>query len=83
MRPYDVRNQQLTQGIKMRKLVVSYAGLLAWQGRVTYDLSLGPRGPGPMAHGTAKQIDKSVNIGLAGEIYKGHCVYVQGGHSRS
>jgi len=32
-----------------------------------------------MAHGTAKQIDKSVTVTLDNETYTGHYVYVQGG----
>lgn len=63
----------------MRKLVVCCAGMLALQGCATYDLSLMPRGAGPIAHGTAKQIDKSVSITLDGETYIGHYVYLQGG----
>lgn len=63
----------------MRKLVVCCAAVLALQGCATYDLSLMPRGAGPMAHGTAKQIDKSVSVTLDGETYFGHYVYVQGG----
>lgn len=52
---------------------------LALQGCAVYDLSLMPRGPGLIAHGTAKQIDKSVSVTLDGETYVGHYVYVQGG----
>lgn len=32
-----------------------------------------------MAHGTAKQIDKSVTVTLDGRTYNGRYVYVQGG----
>lgn len=32
-----------------------------------------------MAHGIAKQIDKSVTVTLGDETYSGHYVYVQGG----
>ncbi|WP_232466434.1 hypothetical protein [Burkholderia ubonensis] len=63
----------------MRKLVVCCAAVLALQGCAVYDLSLMPRGAGPIAHGTAKQIDKSVSITLDSETYFGHYVYVQGG----
>lgn len=63
----------------MRKPVVCCAAVLTLQGCATYDLSLLPREAGPMAHGTAKQIDKSVSIILDGETYVGHYVYVQGG----
>jgi hypothetical protein len=63
-----VHNQaKASTGIKMRKLVVCCAAVLALQGCATYDLSLMPRGAGPMAHGTAKQIDKSVSVTLDGE----------------
>ncbi|MGF6903151.1 hypothetical protein P3T22_004437 [Paraburkholderia sp. GAS348] len=52
---------------------------LTLQGCATYDLSLLPRTAGPMAYGTAKQIDKSVAITLDGRTYNGRFVYVQGG----
>lgn len=52
---------------------------LGLQGCATYDLALMPRGPGVMAHGTAKQIDKSVSITLGDETFTGRYVYVQGG----
>ncbi|MBB2928361.1 hypothetical protein [Paraburkholderia silvatlantica] len=48
-------------------------------GCATYDLDLMPRGAGPMAHGTAKQFDKSVTINLEGETYTGRYAFVQGG----
>lgn len=48
-------------------------------GCATYDLSLMPRGPGKMAHGTAKQIDKSVVISISDRTYSGKYAYVQGG----
>ncbi len=48
-------------------------------GCATYDLSLMPRGPGKLAHGEAKQIDKSVSITIDGRTYVGRYVYVQGG----
>jgi hypothetical protein len=56
-------------------------GLLALslQGCATYNLDLMPRTQGPMAHGVAKQIDKSVTITLGGETYSGHFAYVEGG----
>jgi len=63
----------------MRKLWLCAAVALGLQGCATYDLALMPRGPGPMAHGTAKQIDKSVTVTLDNETYTGHYVYVQGG----
>jgi hypothetical protein len=62
------------------KKVLLYAAIgLGLPGCATYDLALMPRGPGPMAHGTAKQIDKSVSITLGDETYSGRYVYVQGG----
>lgn len=63
----------------MKKILLCVAMALALQGCATYDLALMPRGPGPMAHGTAKQIDKSVTVTLGDETYAGHYVYVQGG----
>lgn len=48
-------------------------------GCATYDLTLMPRGAGAMAHGVAKQIDKSVTITLGDETFAGKYVYVQGG----
>ena len=48
-------------------------------GCATYDLSLMPRGPGKMAYGTAKQIDKSVTISIDDRTYAGKFAYVQGG----
>lgn len=48
-------------------------------GCATYDLSLMPRGPGKMAHGTAKQIDKTVSIAIDDRVYDGKFVYMQGG----
>ena len=53
--------------------------VLALQGCATYDLALMPRGTGAMAHGIAKQIDKSVSITLEDRTYTGRYVYVQGG----
>ncbi|MGU7780475.1 hypothetical protein [Burkholderia sp. PU8-34] len=63
----------------MKKSLACLAAIMSLQGCATYDLSLMPRGAGPIAHGTAKQIDKSVAITLAGETYTGRYVYVQGG----
>ena len=72
-------NKHHDNGGSVRKLILGYAVGLTLQGCATYDLSLMPRGSGPMAHGTAKQIDKSVSIALQGETYLGHYVYMQGG----
>lgn len=63
----------------MRKLIFSIVAAMALGGCATYDLSLMPRGPGSMAHGTAKQIDKSVTVTLNDVTYSGHYVYMQGG----
>lgn len=63
----------------MRKIVLSAAVALLMQGCATYNIDLMPRGPGPLARGTAKQVDKSVAITLGDETYSGHYVYVQGG----
>lgn len=63
----------------MNKALLCVAMALALEGCATYDLALMPRGPGAMAHGTAKQIDKSVTVTLGDETYTGHYVYVQGG----
>lgn len=63
----------------MKKILLCLAIGFGLQGCATYDLALMPRGPGAMAHGTAKQIDKSVTITLDGETYAGRYVYVQGG----
>ena len=72
-------NDQLQTGITMKKVLLCFAIGLGLQGCATYDLALMPRGPGAMAHGTAKQIDKSVSIALDGETYAGRYAYVQGG----
>jgi hypothetical protein len=61
------------------KLVAGAAFILALQGCATYDLSLMPRGPGKMAHGTAKQIDKSVAVTIDDRTFNGHYAYIQGG----
>jgi hypothetical protein len=58
-------------------LVVGAASLLA--GCATYNLELMPRESGSIEQGTAKQIDKSVNVTIKGETYTGHYAYVQGG----
>jgi hypothetical protein len=64
----------------MKKLlIVIGTAALILEGCATYDLSLMPRGPGAMAHGTAKQIDKSVSITLEGQTFDGKYVYAQGG----
>lgn len=63
----------------MKKLFLGVAIALLMQGCATYSIDLMPRGPGPMARGTAQQIDKSVTITLGDETYNGHYVYVQGG----
>lgn len=61
-----------------RAFAASMALILS--GCATYDLMLMPRGPGDLAHGTAKQIDKSVSIDLGGgEIFIGKYAFVQGG----
>ncbi|MGF6265035.1 hypothetical protein OKW49_005963 [Paraburkholderia youngii] len=63
----------------MKKMMVYGAIAFALQGCATYDLALMPRGSGQMAHGTAKQLDKSVSITLGSETYNGRYVYMQGG----
>lgn len=63
----------------MNRLMLWGILALSLQGCATYDIALMPHGPGPMAHGTAKQIDKSVSITIGDEIYSGHYAYVQGG----
>ncbi|WP_232515874.1 lipoprotein [Burkholderia multivorans] len=63
----------------MRKIISAAALALALAGCATYDLSLMPRGPGKMAHGTAKQIDKTVSITIDDRTYDGKFAYVQGG----
>ncbi|WP_257984089.1 MULTISPECIES: hypothetical protein [Ralstonia] len=63
----------------MKTLFLSGAVALVLQGCATYNIDLMPRGPGPLARGTAKQVDKSVAITLGEETYSGHYVYVQGG----
>lgn len=63
----------------MKKILLGGVVVMILQGCATYDLALMPRGPGPMAHGTAKQIDTSVSIALGGETFNGRYVYVQGG----
>jgi hypothetical protein len=62
---------------KIHPAIVAVAIVL--QGCATYDLSLMPRGPGAMAYGTAKQIDKSVAIRIGDETYQGKYAYLQGG----
>lgn len=61
----------------MKAIVITAALLLG--GCATYDLTLMPREAGALAHGTAKQIDKSVSIQIGDETYSGKYVYVQGG----
>ncbi|WP_236871922.1 hypothetical protein [Burkholderia pseudomultivorans] len=63
----------------MRKIIGAAAFALALAGCATYDLALMPRGPGKMAHGTAKQIDKTVSITIDERTYHGKFAYVQGG----
>jgi len=62
-----------------RTILASTAICALLAGCATYDLSLMPRGPGKMAHGTAKQIDKSVAISIDDRTYNGRYAYVQGG----
>lgn len=63
----------------MKKLFLCGVVAVLMQGCATYNIDLMPRGPGPLARGTAKQADKSVAITLGDETYNGHYVYVQGG----
>lgn len=64
----------------MKRTVLAGAVISALlAGCATYDIALMPRGPGKMAHGTAKQIDKSVEVSIDDRTYSGHYVYVQGG----
>lgn len=67
----------MTMTMKRTLCAASLVSLVG--GCATYDLTLLPRGAGAMAHGTAKQIDKSVVITLGDETYSGKYVYVQGG----
>jgi hypothetical protein len=67
------------KGAAYVSFVFAAAVALALQGCATYDIALMPRGPGAMAHGTAKQIDKSVAVTLGDETYTGHYAYMQGG----
>lgn len=60
-------------------LAAAMAAIIALQGCATYDLALMPRGPGKMAQGTAKQLDKSVSITIDDRTYNGKFAYVQGG----
>ncbi|WP_230942433.1 hypothetical protein [Burkholderia stagnalis] len=61
------------------RILAAAALCAALAGCATYDLALMPRGPGKMAHGTAKQIDKSVAINIDDRTYVGKFAYVQGG----
>lgn len=51
----------------------------ALTGCATFQLDIMPRGPGEMAHGEAKQIDKTVTIQLGSSTFYGHYVLVRGG----
>lgn len=61
------------------KKTIAVIALLSLAGCATYQIDLLPRGPGTMAHGTAKQLDKSVTIQIGTETYVGRYVYTQGG----
>lgn len=63
----------------MRTGIALAASVISLGGCATYDLTLMPRGPGPMEHGVAKQLNKSVSIEIGGETFSGHYVFVQGG----
>ncbi|MGN8190305.1 hypothetical protein ACTJLD_30410 [Burkholderia sp. 22088] len=63
----------------MLKKICALLVALPLAGCATYDLSLMPRGPGKIAHGTAKQIDKTVSITIDDRTYDGKFAYVQGG----
>jgi hypothetical protein len=63
----------------MRKPLAALALVTLLSGCATYSLDLLPRGPGAMAHGTAKQIDKSVTVAIGDQTYQGHYAYMQGG----
>ena len=62
-----------------RLSIAAVVTMLALQGCATYYLSLMPRGPGAMAHDTAKRIAKSVSIALEVQTYDGKYACVQGG----
>ena len=63
----------------MHKILAGIGLLALLSGCATYDLALMPRGPGKMAHGVAKQIDKTVSITIDDRTYDGKFVYVRGG----
>ncbi|SAL12094.1 hypothetical protein AWB64_00475 [Caballeronia sordidicola] len=63
----------------MKKQVALLAAVTLLGGCATYTLNLLPRGAGGMAHGVAKQIDKSVRITIGGREYQGKYAYIQGG----
>lgn len=63
----------------MKKKLPIFMALGLISGCATYNLDLLPRSQAPMAHGVAKQIDKSVAITIGPETYTGKYAYVQGG----
>ena len=62
----------------MRNIRAVLALTILLSGCATYSLDLLPRGQGAMAHGTAKQIDKSVTVTIGDETFQGHYAYMQG-----
>lgn len=77
--PAASTNENHTNRETMQKRIAAIALASALAGCATYQIDLMPRGSGPMAHGTAKQIDKSVSIQIGDEAYDGRYAYVQGG----
>jgi hypothetical protein len=63
----------------MRAILVACLLCLSLAGCATYQLTLQPQGPGPMAHGVAKQSSKTATVVIDGRTFTGHFTYVQGG----
>jgi hypothetical protein len=72
------RQLRSTAGESMKQGLAILA-LLSVSGCATYSLDLLPRGPGAMAHGMAKQIDKSVTVNIGDQTFQGRYAYMQGG----